>query len=867
MTLRLAVIVCALVVPMFAAPAQQKAFTVDVMMKTEGVAEVLFGPTGRHLLIEKTSAYDTSQNFAWERVWSRERATLLRADLQGDIGVQTVSPGDRERIWLASYSPSGAKAAIGWFDGDVAKAGVYDFQTGRMQKFDFLVSNGFCAFDCPVWLSEDEFIHFTLSADEQKKQMSQIVYTDDVMSRWARQSWKGDAPAVRVIGSGAYQSKAVDAGGTLLRVDARTGTSTALAEGLFRQVSLSPDRRRLAAVRETGTLGMGAQAKAIFGADRVLELLVYDFSTGGAESVVCAGCNVTRDTLRWSPSGNKLFFGARVMADGRQVHEHHIYDFGRATLESFAPEGVAFETVDDARRGLFIAPFLWLTDETPAVRITRKAASSKDKDRHDWYALPAGGSPVPLTSGLEPVTDNAPLATYVEVRDGALLMMADGELWRMSADGTRRNLTAAVAEPLSPWCSAIAYWREAGVRPVCDGFRVDAVIRGIDEDALDQGWVTFRILKDDVATGDVLFLNIDSGRTTRIARPHADAELVTASALARSAVYRRKSGDGDRLLLVDAGGASKELLQFNRQLAGVAGGRAVMLTRREADEDTDRYDWLLLPPHHREGDRHPLLVYFYPDTTYTKEWRSDDLRAVSVLNQHIPAAHGFAVLIASMKISTVEKRGNPMTEMHEQLIHAAENVVREGYADPDRWAIMGHSYGGYGTNSVITQTSRFKAAASLAGPANLASAYAIGLSQGKATDVGSGLSFGVMWSEGGQGRMGVAPWQDPQRYIANSPLFHADKITTPLLLIHGDYDFVNVNEAEQMFNALHRQGKDAQLVRYWGEGHVIRSPANIRDMWDRVFAWFDTHLDIARDSQGRIVFDESSVQSRKRQEN
>src|SRR3546814_13803730 len=108
---------------------------------------------------------------------------------------------------------------------------------------------------------------------------------------------------------------------------------------------------------------------------------------------------------------------------------------------------------------------------------------------------------------------------------------------------------------------------------------------------------------------------------------------------------------------------------------------------------------------------------------------------------------------------------------------------------------MGHSYGGYGTNSVITQTDRFKAAISLDGPANLTSGYAIGMNQRKAFEVPEGLNFGALWSEGGQGRMGVPPWRDPQRYIDNSPLFWAHQIETPLLLIHGDLDFVKIGRA------------------------------------------------------------------------
>ena len=110
--------------------------------------------------------------------------------------------------------------------------------------------------------------------------------------------------------------------------------------------------------------------------------------------------------------------------------------------------------------------------------------------------------------------------------------------------------------------------------------------------------------------------------------------------------------------------------------------------------------------------------------------------------------------------------------------------------------------------------------------------------------------------------MGVPPWKDPERYMRNSPLFSADQIETPLLLIHGDDDFVDVTQPQELFNALQRQGKDSVFLRYWGEDHTFGSPANIRDMWQRIFAWFDDYLDIARDGRGNVVFKEHAVVSR-----
>ena len=66
-------------------------------------------------------------------------------------------------------------------------------------------------------------------------------------------------------------------------------------------------------------------------------------------------------------------------------------------------------------------------------------------------------------------------------------------------------------------------------------------------------------------------------------------------------------------------------------------------------------------------------------------------------------------------------------------------------------------------------------------------------------------------------------------------------VNTPIMLIHGDLDPVNISQSEEAFSALYRQNKDVVFVRYWGEEHSINSPVNIRDMWTRVFAFLEEH--------------------------
>ena len=90
--------------------------------------------------------------------------------------------------------------------------------------------------------------------------------------------------------------------------------------------------------------------------------------------------------------------------------------------------------------------------------------------------------------------------------------------------------------------------------------------------------------------------------------------------------------------------------------------------------------------------------------------------------------------------------------------------------------------------------------------------------------------------------MGNPPWKDLGRYLRNSPINYVERVETPLMIIQGDLDYIGIEQGEEFFTALYRQNKRARFVRYLGEDHSIKSPANIRDMWQRICAWFDEYL-------------------------
>jgi len=247
---------------------------------------------------------------------------------------------------------------------------------------------------------------------------------------------------------------------------------------------------------------------------------------------------------------------------------------------------------------------------------------------------------------------------------------------------------------------------------------------------------------------------------------------------------------------------------------------------------------IFLPSNWKKGDRLPTIVYFYsglPFALYAQDFGGGSPNSIPV---QIFATRGYGVLFCDVPLSPEGTTGgNPMQEMTEAVLAQVYRSADLGYTDIQRVAIMGQSYGGYSTAAVITQTNLFRAAMALDG------VYDLGGNYGWMTPDGG--TFTVGWSETGQGRMGQSPWVDLKRYIANSPYYQADKIHTPLLLIHGEKDSAcPVIEARKMFSALKRLDRDAELAIYAGEGHVpgVWALANATDATERMLDFLARHM-------------------------
>lgn len=100
----------------------------------------------------------------------------------------------------------------------------------------------------------------------------------------------------------------------------------------------------------------------------------------------------------------------------------------------------------------------------------------------------------------------------------------------------------------------------------------------------------------------------------------------------------------------------------------------------------------------------------------------------------------------------------------------------------------------------------------------------------------------IPWLEDRGGAMGAPPWEAPQRYVENSPIFYLDRVQTPLIMQAGGADRSVVPYSDEVFVGLKRLSKDVTYLRYAGEGHVLAAYPNLVDYWTRVLAFYDRHL-------------------------
>jgi dipeptidyl aminopeptidase/acylaminoacyl peptidase len=241
---------------------------------------------------------------------------------------------------------------------------------------------------------------------------------------------------------------------------------------------------------------------------------------------------------------------------------------------------------------------------------------------------------------------------------------------------------------------------------------------------------------------------------------------------------------------------------------------------------------LTLPANYEQGKKYPMLVYFYDRMSNTHNQFSmpvyDDRPHMSTY-----ASDGYLVLQPDIVYET----GKPGTSALDCITSAVKKVIDLGYADPKHIGLQGHSWGGYQSSFILTQTDLFAAVVTGAPPTNLTSFY-------DETYPGSGtLQQGIM--EVGQVRMGEGntPWTARALYDSQSPIEHVRNIKTPFMILHGTADnAVDWHQGLEFYAAARRWGKQVILLSYPGEPHHLARKENQKDFQLRMKAFFDHYL-------------------------
>ena len=664
---------------------------------------------------------------------------------------------------------------------------------------------------------------------------------------WARKV-KGESTA-SVLESGVPAAGPTRSASQLALVDVESGESRVLADGAALDFVVSPRGDRVAFFRPTTAFEPGdAEILSTNKADDNSTLEVVDLEGRVRFSGVRSAIDAMPASARWSPDGSELVF---LAYDGDRAAPPRLARIDSATGRL---RWIDLGTLDAAplRRDAVLARpqmewtalgdlILWAAERTERNK-------PESTTRRDWWLIRRNGTRRSLTAELKQETRSIGIDPG---RPDAVLVIADGELWRLPTRGGKgENLTASIAAPVTR--AIWAPWPERPGVPKSTGTRS----------------VVLETHGPDARAADYVRLELSSGATTPLAKPRPQALLSAWSPITGSAIFSVTGAEGAFVWRTTPEAVQPEtLLAANTFLAERGIGELKQIDYVALDGRPLRA-WLILPLGYRAGRRYPLLTWVYAGRVNGSQPPQEAGLALmpGALNMQLAAAQGYGVLFPSMPLAPYGAVEDTLAALPNGVLPAVDKAIEMGIADGERLFVAGMSYGGYSTCGLITQTHRFKAAVAIAGLTDLIATYGVFDINRRYTDdaVTSGRLglYSPSFFESGQGRMGVPPWQDPQRYVRNSPALHVDRIETPLLIAHGDLDIVPIDNAEELFVGLRRQGKRAQFVRYWGESHWINSPGNVRDLWARMFAWLDEFGDIARDADGALLWNGSSVQSR-----
>jgi dipeptidyl aminopeptidase/acylaminoacyl peptidase len=534
----------------------------------------------------------------------------------------------------------------------------------------------------------------------------------------------------------------------------------------------------------------------------------------------------------WSPDSKHLAF---LSVDENAVVQPWIWTVGTKTARLLS--GI------DVKIGLLDNPIAWASSDHLAIvawengaeksgplyfRITRGRKIAEGYKRAAEMKAPTVS--VLESQGTSKTATPNTLLKMVDIRSGKQRTLARGGIHRLSVSEDGRFISFLRENPGIP------------NQPVSSYFAFETVDEAYDA----VNWGTTRNVIDaqtgKLADSSSMAANSPTVRTPRAAipAPQPGARLLSAAPGGNAALFITNNSEGSRLWIVGGKGRSLTdsfaVWQANEWAREIKPGSAELISYKSLD-GKPLTAWLLLPPNHTPGTKIPIVTIVYPGQTFGQTAPASFLLLQpNFEHPQLFAALGYGVLLPSMP----EDESRSLHQLPNGVLPAIDAIVERGIADSDRIAVLGQSDGGFAVLGLLTQTNRFRSAIASAGFSNLVSLYGTFYGQHRYGDAGhpqSGAVLRMLQLEKGYGGMGGAPWAYPSRYRESSAILQADKVMTPLMLVHGDLDFVPIQQSEEFFTALYRQDKRAVFVRYQGEWHTIANRPNVLDLWQRFSFW------------------------------
>lgn len=786
-----------------ATPAAANPYDLDDMLAVQSYGKAIFDPDGKWAVVERYRPYENGAAYHFDAFNKRILGEIMRVDLITGGSARPLFPQSAQAgYWVGSESPDGKHLTVFRLMSDRLSLGIVDMMTSDVH---WLPLNPVAALLNPVPIWRDNRRLLVLASRSQT-----LAYPLDAGSRSQRELalyWQrsagGQEAGVSVIDSSQITADSRRAQHDIVEVDIVSYTQRRIAEGHVTDMALSANSKWLAITEELAD-AQPVRETLIPSSARPREHSIRVIALDNNRSMrVCTKCETMPGVMHWADEENSLLFFAREPGE--------VWEDGRLHV---------FET-----RGEYAKPLRtpqvqpWLPDDDSGARIVRAGWHGREVL---MLSRTKDGMPQWVVLGQKMAEALALPCQSPQIfeKDDDLFIPCPNELWHVHGRQHSRITVAGTFGINQPAQETF----DTGIR-----YRYAAISPAAGKSVWSQQH-----------NGGLVARSLDESGAPELALPENTSRLLGIATTMRSGLAVSRSDHGtSRLWLLREHEKPSQIDAINTHLED-----AELPTTVALPGDTPGFvHWLFLPQRSRPGQGLPLVIMPYPGAVYPHD-RSAPMAPDSVasaVNPLIMTGLGYAVLLPSLPHDRAA--GEPSATLTHQIEAAADAAIASGYVDAARMAVYGHSFGGYTALVVASRSKRFKAFVAGASAPDLTLQHGhflpydrINLAEGFPL----GPSFG--WAEHGQARLKASPWQDPDRYVRNSPYYRIDAIQSPVLLIHGDLDPVSMLGAERMFSGLYRSGGNVALLRYWGEGHTIRSPSNIRDMWRYLAGWLSLRL-------------------------